>query len=112
MSARTSIEPKPLSSSSNRPKTPINLLKGTAHDETKEDPNNATIEAVKAGNTLIVSRGAILVFNLLVKATFTFLARQLTTLLDIRTARSGHLTQAQRAQAQSALRTRYVAFFK
>ena len=39
--------------------------------------------------------------------------RQLVaTLLDLRTARDGHLTQAQRTQAQSALKTRYVAFFK
>ena len=39
--------------------------------------------------------------------------RQLVaTLLDLRTARGGHLTPVQRAQAQAALRTRYIAFFK
>ena len=39
--------------------------------------------------------------------------RQLVaTLLDLRTARGGHLTQAQRTQAQAALKTRYIAFFK
>ena len=39
--------------------------------------------------------------------------RQLVaTLLDLRTARGGHLTQVQRTQAQAALRTRYIAFFK
>ena len=36
----------------------------------------------------------------------------MATLLDLRTARGGHLTQAQRTQAQAALRTRYIAFFK
>ena len=38
--------------------------------------------------------------------------RQLAaTLLDLRTARAAHLTQAQRREAQAALKTRYVAFF-
>ena len=39
--------------------------------------------------------------------------RQLVaTLLDLRIARGGHLMQVQRTQAQAALRTRYIAFFK
>ena len=39
--------------------------------------------------------------------------RQLVAaLLDLRTARGGHLKPAQRTQAQAALRTRYIAFFK
>ena len=37
--------------------------------------------------------------------------RQLAaTLLDLRTARGAHLTQAQRREAQAALKTRYIAF--